>query len=625
MSRPARSGRRAATPTANRPEASVGAVPRWREIVRASLPLRVAAMGLLLAGAFGGALRAGVAWDDLEVLSANPAIRTLARPWRFFTDSSTIGPLTPDWLSQYRPLRTLAYALQFAVFRGEAWGYHLVSLLLHALGAAAVGRLAARIFGRGGWLAATIWLIHPALSENALSLTAQGNLLCVTLTALALAWHLQWLEAGGAGRRSASLGAALGAMLAYESGVLVPVLVALAELSWRLAGRRGRRSHWLYRQGPFWGLLAVFLAIRQWVTAPIPVSPWWGGSWAASALMQMRVWVEGWRLTLAPAGMLIRYKPADIPAAISPALAVALHVALLALVVALAARRRGYPLILAVAWWYLAQAPTSNLLLPNPGYPFAPRFLFLALILPVAAAAAWLTPSLARRPALAVALVSAVLLAVVADRVQTSIWRNSGTVFAAMAEHDPADFGAQFNLGWYQLKSGDLPAAAEHLARARAAGPSDGRPDYLIGEAALAAGRRDIARDHFVRSLEIERRQIEPRVRLARMEIASGQLEQAAAWVSAIPGSASGDLTGRAALEITLAELAAARREGAEARDHVRRALQYRPASSRITFDAAAVLHRLGDEAAARELFREAAGQAGDEYLNMVGETRLYP
>jgi hypothetical protein len=42
----------------------------------------------------------------------------------------------------------------------------------------------------------------------------------------------------------------------------------------------------------------------------------------------------------------------------------------------------------------------------------------------------------------------AALLAVAADGAQTLIWQNSGTVFGAMVDHNPRDFGAQFNLGW---------------------------------------------------------------------------------------------------------------------------------------------------------------------------------
>jgi Flp pilus assembly protein TadD len=584
----------------------------------------VAALALLLTVAYGGALRAGVAWDDLEILSGNPAIKTLTRPWRFFTDSSTIGPLTEAWLSQYRPLRTLGFALQFAVFGGAAWGYHLVSLLLHALGALAVGRLTRAMIGRGGWLAAAIWLVHPALSEDALSLAAQGNLQCLLLAALAATWHLEWLERASPWRRAASLAAALGAMLAYESGVLVPGLVVVAELVWRLEHGRPPR-HWLARHAPFWVLFAAFLTVRQLVTAPIPAQAWWGGTWSASLVMQLRVWTEGWHLTVFPAGMPVRYKPSDIPALITPGVAVAFHLVIAALAARAAYLRQARAFLAALAWWYVAQAPTSNLIVPNPGYPFAPRFLFLGLVVVTAVAAAALDRLARQRPAVAVLLGGAALLAVAADRTQTRIWQNSGTVFGAMARHDPGDFGAQFNLGWFELRCGDLPAAAEHFERAAVVNPKDGRPEYWLGEAARLAGRGEQARSHLVRSLEIERRQIEPRVSLAELEIADRRYDRALAWLAPIPETARQKGPAAAPLELTLAGIAAGQGACRDAEERSLRALSFPLTSSRSTFVAASVLRHCGRRDEALGLFRQSAELASAEYVQMVGEASVLP
>jgi hypothetical protein len=161
--------------------------PAWLTTLAASIPVRVALLALLAALAYGASLSSGVAWDDAEQLSANPSIRSLERPWRFFTDPSTATPYGGAFMSQYRPLRTLLFAVEFALFRGHAWGYHLVSLLLHGLGAFAVARLTRALFGRGEFLAAAIWLVHPALSDSVLYLAAQGNLLCVL--GVLLAWR----------------------------------------------------------------------------------------------------------------------------------------------------------------------------------------------------------------------------------------------------------------------------------------------------------------------------------------------------------------------------------------------------------------------------------------------------
>jgi hypothetical protein len=87
--------------------------PPWLTTLSASIPVRLALLALLATLAYGASLSSGVAWDDAEQLSANPAIRSLEQPWRFFTDPQTATPFGGAFMSQYRPLRTLLFALEF--------------------------------------------------------------------------------------------------------------------------------------------------------------------------------------------------------------------------------------------------------------------------------------------------------------------------------------------------------------------------------------------------------------------------------------------------------------------------------------------------------------------------------
>jgi len=298
-----------------------------------SVPVRLALLGLLTAIAYGGAIDAGVAWDDAGVLAANPAVRSLERPWRFFLDPWTINPSGGAMLAQYRPLRTLGFALQFAAFGGQAWGYHLTSLVLHGACACAVGFLTRRLFGRGAWLAASVWLLHPALSENALYLAAQGNLLCLLAAVVSVAKHVAWLVTGQSRDRVASLVAAAVAMLAYEFGAVLIALIALAEVVWRARGGALELAWWR-RLGPVALVTVAYFVLRAVVVSPLPATAWWGGSWMASAGLQLRFWLEGWRLTVLPIAQLVRYEVADVPAWAPLGLAVGVHVALAGVVVA---------------------------------------------------------------------------------------------------------------------------------------------------------------------------------------------------------------------------------------------------------------------------------------------------
>jgi tetratricopeptide (TPR) repeat protein len=585
-----------------------------------SVPVRLALLALLLTLAYGGALTAGVAWDDGAVLSANPAVRSLARPWTFFTDPWTINPSGGTMLSQYRPLRTLGYALQFAVFGGDAWGYHLVSVLLHALCAGAVGALAHRLFGRGGWLAAALWLLHPAVSENALYLAAQGNLLCLLFAVLAISWHLDWLDGRGTPRRAAGLGAALASMLSYEFGAMLVALVPLAEIV-RASRGRSLPGRWWARHAPLWVVLAGFLALRAAVVEPLGPQPWWGGSWGASVVLQLRLWVEGWRLTLLPFWQLARYEAADAPAWAPAGLAVVMHL-ILAGVVALAFRRPPLRVAAAaIAWWYLAQAPTANILVPNLGYPFAPRFLFLALVLPLAAFAASFSRRAAARPRLWWAAVAVLVLFVPLDRRQTDIWQNWRTVFTSLAANREDDITARFNLANAYKHSGEPGRAVEHLEAARRLDPAHAPACYSLAEAYLQAGRADDALAMHEETLRRFPWHLWARLRLAERDLAAGRHDRVAQWIAPVKQLKGWPPYARARAELAVARLAAAIGDCAQARGRVDEALSRWTRTSDVFLWAGAALARCGDAERGRELRRRGVELIAEEGRTMVGDS----
>jgi protein O-mannosyl-transferase len=594
--------------------------PRRIAVTR-SVPVRLAVLALAGAAAYAGALRAGVSWDDTFLVSANPAIRTVARPWRFFTDPWTLAATGGDQLAQYRPLRTLSFALEHAVFGGNAWGFHLVSLILHALAAWLVGCLAQELFGRGRWLAATIWLLHPALSENALYLAAQGNLLCLDFSLLAILAHLRWLERGSAGRRATSVAALLAALAAYEFGAVVPVLLLLAEAVWRRPGRTFR-SGLVRRHLPYWIALAAFLAARAAVAMPIPHAPWWGGSWLASLTCQLRLWVEAWRLTILPLSQRVRYLPADIPAFATTGVAIAVHLALAALVARALATGRQRVAAACVAWWYVAQAPTSNLLVANLGYMFAPRFLFLALVLPVAACAAWLDARAARRLALA-AVAAGSFVAIVLVRRQVEVWQSPLSIYGAIVAANPSDFGGRFSLGRSLLLAGDR-AAARELEAASSLSPASPFPHLLLGEVRARSGDLQDAHVEYATAARLGGSLLEPRVRLAEVSLLAGHARAAHDWLATIGPFDSFDPFARARIELSLARLELALGDRSRAAARVERALAAWPYTSGTFFEGGVLLSYCGQRERGRELLATAAEQAGRDYFDMVGTAAWY-
>ncbi len=587
----------------------------------ASIPfspaLRAAFLLLLAVVAFHRAIEAGVVWDDCELVATNPAIRSLARPWRFFTDNWTQTPYGGLMIAAYRPLRTLTYAVEYAVFGGNVWGFHLVSLALHGLGAVGVGLLARRLFGHG-WLAAALWLLHPVLAETVLSLASQANLLCVLGVAGALLAHLRWLDSGHRGWQAVSLLAGAGAMLSYEFGVVAPLLVVVVELAYRHRGGT-LRSTWAARYLPWAALTVGYLALRAAVVVPAEPVALWGGSRLASLAMQIQLWTEGWRLTLAPIGMRARYLPEDA-AAVPLALAVAFHVALAGFLVWALRRRRATIAALALVAFYIGQAPSSNFVIPIPGYPFAPRYLFLSLLVPLAAFGAWAEARIIARPWLLPVALAALSAGVVLDRQQVATWKSPFTYFRTILRADPDDYAARVNLAASHYLTGNLEAAEREAGVAQRQQPGEALPFSLEGDIRRRQGRLPEADAAYRSALQRHRMFVPALIGFGRVQLAQGNaayVRKGLGEIVEVEGITAGN---RARILALLAEADARLGACPAVSPRVARAAALAPGSAEVLVDGSRALTRCGERAAAHDTARRAAEAAARELRDMVGD-----
>ena len=88
-------------------------------------PLTIA---LLAAAASATSLPNRFALDDRPIIAHDSRIHRLDAPWRFFTQ--TYWPL-PLRGTLYRPLASLAFAVEWRVGGGAPWPYHAVNVLLY--------------------------------------------------------------------------------------------------------------------------------------------------------------------------------------------------------------------------------------------------------------------------------------------------------------------------------------------------------------------------------------------------------------------------------------------------------------------------------------------------------------
>jgi tetratricopeptide (TPR) repeat protein len=152
--------------------------PDWR------VWLAAAALVLLVAVIYAPAIDNGFIWDDAENLEDNPALKSLPGLRDIW--------LKPGATPQYYPLTQTSFWIEYHLWQLDPRGYHLVSLLLHAVAAVLVWRVLLRLAVPGAWFAAALFAVHPICVESVAWATERKNLLSCILSLGAMLAYFQF-------------------------------------------------------------------------------------------------------------------------------------------------------------------------------------------------------------------------------------------------------------------------------------------------------------------------------------------------------------------------------------------------------------------------------------------------
>jgi len=204
-----------------------------------------AALALLT---FLPSLRDGFIWDDHQTIEG-PATRLEGGAFQL----DHIGGLFSRSYFQtykelsYRPVVTLSYFLDYALWKLDAVGYHATNLLLHALAAALAFAWCRRVTGHSGrsFVVAALFAVHPLQGEAVHNISFREDLLCTVFALAALLLYERGRDRQGGARWPLMAGSALcyaAAVLAKEAALLVvPGMILLRELLGRRKGCQLRR------------------------------------------------------------------------------------------------------------------------------------------------------------------------------------------------------------------------------------------------------------------------------------------------------------------------------------------------------------------------------------------------
>jgi Tfp pilus assembly protein PilF len=200
----------------------------------------------------------GFVWDDEQLVTANPLLRSLSGLAEIWSGSRT---------ADYFPVTNTVFWIEHHIFGRNPTGYHVVNIVLQTADAMLVWLVLRRLNVPGAWLAGFIFGIHPVHAESVAWISELKNVLALFFALLSSFFFLRTEEKHLRGARityAVSLLFFLFALLAKTQVVFLPVALMLC--GWWRSGNRtsGSFRREAIRTWPFFLIAAVFSVVTIW-------------------------------------------------------------------------------------------------------------------------------------------------------------------------------------------------------------------------------------------------------------------------------------------------------------------------------------------------------------------------
>ena len=354
---------------------------------------RLLALWVVVLAAYSSSFQTGLVFDsamvvtgDSRIQAATPHNLRLILTEEYWHGSTTSG--------LYRPLTTASYLLNYAVFGNGAnpAGYHWVNLALHGVNVSLVYLLGILVLGAPApaLALAALWGVHPVLTESVTNIVGRADLLAAFGVLAGLLCYVK--SASAAGRHklywiAAMVAAQAVGIFSKENAVVLPGIMLLFDLAWRRrAASRERALAYAALLPPLAAFFCLRVGFPMHVLArfgdnPLMSAGFWTARLTAFKVIGKYLWLFVWPAHLSAdysynAVPLFGWQPVDWEDAKA---LIALAVCLGAAVLAVRWYRTRQPLFFFLAFFFVALAPTSNLVVLI-GSIMAERFVYLPSI-----------------------------------------------------------------------------------------------------------------------------------------------------------------------------------------------------------------------------------------------------
>lgn len=459
-------------------------------------------LGLLT---FGNTTLNGFVYDDCEVVENNWLITSFRNIPILF--SRAYFHYTPEL--SYRPVVTLSYFFDYALFDGVAEGYHFVNVLVHIINALLVFFLLRKINQISetqspqknnfiSFCGALFFLLHPVVTEPVNLISYREDLLCTCFVLISFILYLNLKMPRFTINKSFLYVVACFtfflALLSKESAVTFPFTILAFEslfnryLHYQKQSRIMHPTEKLTRQlralSGFFIVLLLYLVLRFFIATPPQryTIPYFGDSPLRALLNFPRFFAYYLFLIFYPVNLSADYTFIPIKTIFHPLIIGGWLVVMVYFVVLWYLwLRRQFLIAFGLLWFVVFIAPVSNIYpLANP---VAERYLYLPLVgsaMSVSGIIRLLMPrnetSKVRMFLQKLAMVFFVVLLLLyafRDIKRNTVWRSDATLWTETLSHHPRSSAALKGLGLVYLREKKFDAAEQMFRRALQIIPRD--------------------------------------------------------------------------------------------------------------------------------------------------------
>ncbi len=442
---------------------------------------------------------AGFIWDDDAFLTDNPLIKAPDGLYGFWFTTTP-----PD----YFPLTSSMLWMEWRLWGLNAFGYHLVNILLHGFSAVLLWCVLRRLNVPGAWMAGLIFAVHPVNVETVAWITERKNVLPMVFYLLTFLTYFRFEKNGRRRWYVVALGMFLLGLLAKTSVVMLPIL--LLGCAWWRRGKVTVRDLW--RSVPFFALSLVLGLVTVWYQTHRAIGTdvvRTDGFASRLAVAGCAVWFYLYKALL-PINLSFVYPRWSLdPALPASWLPLAALAALFALLIVCRHRVWGRPALFALGCYVVALLPVLGFIniyfmqysLVADHWQY---FAIIGVIAIVTAVGSWIVKS-AGIPRIGYVLGAAVVatLAVLSWQ-QSRVYADAETLYRTTITRNPDCWMADNNLGMTLAGRGQVDEAIACFRMSLAINPENAEAHYNLGRALGDREQFDDAIAHYRKALEIK-------------------------------------------------------------------------------------------------------------------------